>query len=464
MSTVNGSVGEVAREDLARGEEIGIGALAGNRPHHQRIATALAPAAPLVLGTLALVGLFWTGHLGVKRAVGDTNILAEAEMQSALAITVPDSSLHLSNALALMVRAGERASQGEVSEIVGSRQESEDVRLAAVVSLFSDRRSSRQRGAEHRFLAMVATGIALNVTGGGLSFFFWRRRWVERWDRVRRLSGEVELLARAPLDAHFTPSGSADELGRVEDALARVAPQLADTLVHQQRLSLLGEQVAFVAHDIRTPLGSILMGLSLVPEDALDKETRDMLLSEVRRATELASELRDFARRSDSVQACALETELEASAKVVQHRAREKGVSVTAVTRDRATVTARGNEIRQVLVNLLENAIDAASSSSAREVVATLYLDSASAVLCVEDSGPGVPLAERARVFESFYTKKEDGSGMGLAIVRRIVESLGGEVSVASSEALGGAAFSVRLPAATLEPSPAAIGTASVGR
>ena len=410
------------------------------------VTSALLPALPVTLGALAFATLFWVGHLGVKDAIEDTNHLADAEVQSALAVSAGDTSVFVPRAAELLQSAGAADLASEVAALVSNTGVSDEQRLNTLERLFSARRTSRQHQAEQRFLALAAVGVGLALAGAVSAFWLWRRRWAGRWVRVGRLSEQFEALARAPLDVRFTASGNRDEIGRVEEALARVAPQLADTLVHQQRLSLLGEQVAFVAHDIRSPLASISLGLSLISEEALDAETRDILISESGRARALADELRDFARRTDTVRPCDLAVELEATVRLLRHRANERGVNIGREAPVPVVVLARGNEIRQVLVNLLENAVDAAAGSPRRQVIAAVAFEDGRAILRIEDSGAGVPPEQRSRLFASFYTNKEGGSGMGLAITRRIVESLGGSIGVHTSHALGGASFAVELP------------------
>ncbi len=188
------------------------------------------------------------------------------------------------------------------------------------------------------------------------------------------------------------------------------------------------------------------MGLSLLDATGLEPELRDQLVSEAQRAAALADDLRSFARRNDAPRKCDLAAEIESTARFVRAKAARAGVTLHLDARP-VIVPARSNEIRQILINLVENAIDAVGSVSRRNVLVASALEGCEAVLRVEDSGPGISPEARDRIFESFYTTKESGTGLGLAIVRRIAKGLGGTVEVGSSNALGGAAFVVRLPA-----------------
>lgn len=413
------------------------------RSRARALLATVAPVVPAAAGAAALIVVFFTGHFGVKDSVRRSNLMADAEAQLALAASTADPAPHLARARDLTLAAGESRLAALVAEAVPSRD------LAAlddVLQTYGERRSAIQHEAETRFLYLSGTGLALLGFGTMASLLLWRRRWVERWQRVRRLAAAAEDLADRPLDAAIAPSGANDELGRLEEVLSAVAARLAEHLVHQQRISLLGERVAFVAHDIRNPLATISMGLSLLDAQALDPELRDQLVSEARRATALADDLRDLARRTDAPRQCDLAAEVEATARFARARAARAGVTITLDPRP-AVVPARSNEIRQVLINLIENAIDAVAGSPRRQVLLSSGMADCDAVLRVEDSGPGIPPEASSRIFETFYTSKETGTGLGLAIVRRVVQALGGSIEVRSSDALGGAAFIVRLPA-----------------
>jgi two-component system sensor histidine kinase HydH len=103
-----------------------------------------------------------------------------------------------------------------------------------------------------------------------------------------------------------------------------------------------------------------------------------------------------------------------------------------------------GDRMRQVLTNLLRNARQAAEDAP---VTASVSLDGGHLVYVVRDRGPGVPEAERERIFEPFHTTRLRGTGLGLAVARRIVDAHGGTIGV-TGHPEGGAVFRVALPPA----------------
>jgi len=112
---------------------------------------------------------------------------------------------------------------------------------------------------------------------------------------------------------------------------------------------------------------------------------------------------------------------------------------------DERLIHADREQLTQVLVNLIANGVHAAKTRPLPRLRVSLEQTSAETVLRVEDSGPGVPPDQRARIFEPYVTSKAEGTGLGLAIVRKINGDHGGTIGVEDS-ALGGARFTLQLP------------------
>ena len=99
--------------------------------------------------------------------------------------------------------------------------------------------------------------------------------------------------------------------------------------------------------------------------------------------------------------------------------------------------------MRRVLINLIENGIDASGKNG--QITIRTHGDGETSILSVIDSGPGVPIADRTRIFQPYISTKESGMGLGLAVVRSIVEDHGGHISVTDAPT-GGAQFDLQLP------------------
>jgi len=216
-----------------------------------------------------------------------------------------------------------------------------------------------------------------------------------------------------------------------------------------ERFAVLGRLAAGLAHEIRNPLGAISGCVELVRETAtLNPEERNLLVTagrDVERLNQLVTDMLQFARpRPPEL----MPTDLAALAREVVTMARtsdgpESNVELK-VGGDASVVTmADGNQVRQVLWNLVRNAAQASRRGAAVEV--QVWGTEADAEIAVLDRGPGVAPELRERLFDAFYSATARGTGLGLAMVKRIADAHGGRVEVRDREG-GGSVFSVVIP------------------
>jgi signal transduction histidine kinase len=268
--------------------------------------------------------------------------------------------------------------------------------------------------------------------------------------------GRVRPLTLARLDAVATRLQAPLEQART---FSRIA-ELDDAVKRLDRLALLGSLMAEVIHEVRNPMVSIKTFLELLPDRLDDPEFHDefrtLVLQEVFRLERLLDHVLAHARpgpthqRPEDAQIAEALAGLE---QLLSHRAREAGVHLTAVAleEDLGAAALSPDALRQVLLNLCVNAIEACSEGGAVRVTARRRSQGGSATsleIWVEDDGPGISEADRELVFEPFHTQRSDApGGLGLAISRRLAEEAGGRLFVAQA-ADGGARFVLRLPAA----------------
>jgi signal transduction histidine kinase len=249
-----------------------------------------------------------------------------------------------------------------------------------------------------------------------------------------------------------------DELERVRIALGKILDlELAimlttyrDDLLSQaaraERLATFGQLVGSIGHDLRNPLGVIETSLYIlrgrVGTDARATKHLDRIGEQLQVANGIITNLLDMIRNRP------LQREPVALGEVVRGAAaavkRPEGVRVALEGLD-ALPSVDGDpvQLRQVFVNLLENAVYAASPQG--EVAVRAVAANGAVEIHVEDTGPGVDAATLRRLFEPLITTKERGIGLGLALVKRIAERHGGTVTY-SARPGGGARFTVRLP------------------
>jgi C4-dicarboxylate-specific signal transduction histidine kinase len=256
-------------------------------------------------------------------------------------------------------------------------------------------------------------------------------------------------------------------------AEAKARENLA-VVAHLNRVSALGELVGSLAHEINSPLGAVLNNAEaaqrfIADGHGVEAEVRSCLediAKDATRAGEVIRRIRSVMRR-EAWHPVALDVGavVRDALHLVMADARDRGATVE-VSLPPALPTVSGDEVQlvQVILNLVLNALDAVSGQpdARRSVRIAAEPVEHGVAIRVADSGPGVPPAVAARVFEPFYTTKPAGLGMGLAITRSIVEAHGGAIGVARGPE-GGAEFTVVLPRAEGAPAVEAKGAAAAG-
>lgn len=221
--------------------------------------------------------------------------------------------------------------------------------------------------------------------------------------------------------------------------------QLRDKAERAERLAALGRLSAGLAHEIRNPLGSIAGSVELVmdaPElDPEDRRLLELVLGETDRLNDLVTTMLDVGRPREpeltSVDLGALATE-------VAGLARGPAQVVLEVPDDPVRVHADPGQLRQVLWNLVKNALQLSPQGATVRLVVG-WDDASRPCVSVHDQGPGIPEEDQAHLFDMFFSKRHHGVGLGLALVRQIVDAHRGEITVESTPGEG-AAFHVHLP------------------
>jgi signal transduction histidine kinase len=218
-----------------------------------------------------------------------------------------------------------------------------------------------------------------------------------------------------------------------------------DRLVESEKLAGIGRLAAGVAHEINNPLGVILGYAKLLRRraDADAAEDLQVIEEETLRAKEIVEGLLDLSR---PLPAGAERVDLRALTDDVVSRLRDARLldEVEVSVDGAASAPGHPDKIRQVLVNLVRNAAEAAGAGG--RVAVSVGQRDGNAEVAIEDSGPGIDPAVRGRLFEPFFTTKPRGTGLGLAVSRAIAQAHGGELAADAAEG-GGARFALRLPA-----------------
>lgn len=232
---------------------------------------------------------------------------------------------------------------------------------------------------------------------------------------------------------------------------ARRQQQKAEIQVERsQKLSLVGQMAAGVAHEIKNPLASIKGAADiLVDTDTSGEEKeefKEILHSEVRRIDNTVSEFLSFARpRETKLVAMDLSETIRACVRQVAAQARQSGISIENETEDSIFINGDSEKLHQMTLNLLLNAIQASQANDSIGINLSMNCE-ATAVLTISDSGASASQVDLDRAFEPFFTTKSSGTGLGLAIARSIVENHRGKISLKLRDDKGAVA-TVELPA-----------------
>jgi two-component system C4-dicarboxylate transport sensor histidine kinase DctB len=243
-----------------------------------------------------------------------------------------------------------------------------------------------------------------------------------------------------------------DERTRTESKVQRLREDLAQA----NRLAILGQISAGVAHEINQPVAAIRAYVSNIRRllELGDRTRATTTLETVDSLTEriglITNELREFSRRAPTAKEVVKFSDVIDGARLLldpQLRSRRIRLRRT-LDKENQQVNANRIRIEQVVVNLLQNAMDALTTTSSPEIVIETGTDAGVAWLKVTDNGPGVPVERRADLFAPFSSSKPIGLGLGLVICRDIVADYGGSIDFIPDSGAG-ASFIVRLPAWT---------------
>jgi len=250
------------------------------------------------------------------------------------------------------------------------------------------------------------------------------------------------------------PTSGPAEVQELSSAFKKMISELESSQKNLERaakLAVVGEMAAAMSHEVRTPLGILRSSANVLQrEPQLSKEGHEVLgfiISETERLNNLVLSLIDAARpRLPAF------TEVNLSALAIKciamlsAQAQTKNVQLDCHADQDYLIKADSEQMTQVLMNLLINAIQMLPNHGKVEVGITALQDTIQ--LTISDNGPGIPAGSQAQIFEPFFTQRAGGVGLGLAVVRQIVHAHQGEISYSPSQQ-GGAQFTITLPKLT---------------
>ncbi|HBV85504.1 MAG TPA: HAMP domain-containing histidine kinase [Desulfosporosinus sp.] len=330
-----------------------------------------------------------------------------------------------------------------------------DTRVIGLVVIFSPIDAMKQH--VNSILGITLIGALIGIVLATILSIFVSRKMI-------RPLARMEETARQITEGEFgrqIPVTSEDEVGRLARSFNRMSTELEEKIEAIERLDHLRQELlSDVSHELRTPL-TVIQGFSEAVLDGLvkSKEQEKLYLSNIidesERLRRLVDDLLDLkgmeaAKTFDEMEYVVMNKLAQITVERLRNMANSKEINLTLSVPEQ-TITIWGNidRLKQVLTNLLDNAIKHSEVGGAVRV--ELGMEYNCTFISVENSGHGIPREELENIWERFYkvdksrSRRGTGTGLGLSIVKKIIEMHGGKVS-AESEPGHGAVFTVYLP------------------
>jgi len=276
--------------------------------------------------------------------------------------------------------------------------------------------------------------LVYNLVGGVTGFLS---------DREQHRRQQLEKTAAGLAESYQTLQKQSDLIIRIEEQLRSA-----------ERLSVLGELAAVLAHEIRNPLGSIRGTAEILKDDYQpgDKkfEFLEILLKESDRLNRVVEDFLRLSRPQPlSTKLCNIGEELKSVVLLVQAEARDKGLHVALKAEEALEILGDRDKLHQAFLNIILNGIQATAAGETLTIEARWVRqprqEQSEIQIVFRDTGSGNPENLQPRIFEPFFTSKKDGTGLGLAITKKIIEAHKGRIEVAANSPRG-AVFTIFIP------------------
>ncbi len=310
-------------------------------------------------------------------------------------------------------------------------------------------------GAQRRIASLYTNIVLLWLLAVGVGFgltYLLARRIVEPVKQLDRAAAEVARQNYA-IQVEVTSQDEMGRLARTFNNMCASIRQAREDLIRQERISTIGRLSGSIVHDLRNPLAAIYGGAEMLVDGDLPPSHVKRLAGNIYRASrriqELLQDLLNVSRGKTGVpEMCRLREVASAACDSLAVAADAQGVTVGLSIAPEIELPLDRSRMERVFVNLIGNALEAMPDGG--EIRISAVLDGGSAVIQVQDTGPGIAPEIKSQLFQPFVSAgKRNGLGLGLALTRQTVIEHGGDMWV-ESEPGRGARFSMRLPGARI--------------
>jgi len=293
---------------------------------------------------------------------------------------------------------------------------------------------SRIAAMQGTFIIFILVWIALTVVVGMVF-----ARNIE--GPIKEMKKGIIKIAEGDLDykINIDKIDETGELANTFNTMTTELKQSQESLIRSERLSSLGYMAAGMAHEIKNALVPLrtLTDLLVISgkDEAFIAKFNELVPKEINRINRLSTDLLHYSRPVEpNFEFLDLNKVLEDTAKFLEVQARKKGIVIKLALSDISNVRADREKIIGVLTNLILNAVEAMSGG---EITLSSYERDGNVVLEIADNGPGIPEENMKKIFVPFFTTKKEGTGMGLAIVQRIIADHDGSIDFQSTPGKG---------------------------
>lgn len=297
---------------------------------------------------------------------------------------------------------------------------------------------------------LVSLGALALIAGALLLLWRTRERRLIQIAAQRALEGQVVERTAELREANERLVAESAELARADQRYRAAREELAQA----NRLGSLGQITAGVAHEINQPVAAIrsfaenAQGFLAKGDGARAEGNLSRIVELTQRIGTITAELRNFARRrTPETGPVDVDAVIESTLLLIGDRVRAQGVVLERTGPAGLHVTADRVRLEQILINLIQNALDALAGREGAVIRIATHRAADGIEINLADNGPGVPADLADELFMPFVTGRSEGLGLGLPIARNIARDFGGELSLTES-VLGGAAFRLALPEA----------------
>ena len=285
----------------------------------------------------------------------------------------------------------------------------------------------------------VFIGTLIMIVAGSIAF------WLVAWwlagqfaRPVERLAGAARNIGAGDFERAVEPVGSGEflQLARELELMRKRLSELDRQHRQDERLATLGTFTATIAHEVRNPLSAVRLTVQLLARRSGDDPGVRLIMEELERLDLIVDELLAFSKGMQvTPQRCDLREVAEDIARLLRRQAEHAGaeIAITGIS----TVSADPARMRQLLMNLLLNAIQAVQTIKRENFQGVVTISLQADGLCVSDNGPGVEPTLAARLFEPFTTNRAAGTGLGLHLAKSIAEAHGAILRLDSTHTPG---------------------------